>query len=273
MSITKIPIIKKWQGNMKKIYLLLISFVLTAASLYPQGSAGEEAKYEYRSLIDLQTAGILEKGFVGVTADVMPEGVLITRLEVGVFTNVSFGISYGGSNIIGSGAPGWYKYPGVDFKVRLINESAAFPAVTLGFDSQGKGKYFDQEKRFEIKSPGFFAAGSKNFGFLGYLSLHATINYSLESSDGDNFTDLSVGAEKTLGPSVSLISDYNFAWNDNNPNGSFGKGNGYLNMGIRWAIGSGLTLGFDLRDLLDNKRFNPNAADRAIRIEYIKSIF
>jgi hypothetical protein len=258
---------------MKKIYLVFISFVLTTSSLYSQGTAGAEARYEYRSLIDMQTAGILEKGFVGVTTDVMPEGVLIAKLEVGVFTNVSFGISYGGSNIIGSGTPGWYKYPGVDFKVRLINESATFPAITLGFDSQGKGKYFDQEKRYEIKSPGFFAATSKNFGFLGYMSLHATLNYSLESSDGDNFTNLSIGAEKTLGPSVSLICDYNFAWNDNNPNGSFGKGDGYLNMGLRWAMGSGFTLGFDLRDLLDNKKLNPNAADRAIRMEYIKSIF
>lgn len=258
---------------MKKIYFVLISFVLTASLVYSQGSAGEDAKYEYRSLIDMQTAGILEKGFVGETTDILPHGVVIAKLEVGVFTNVSFGISYGGSNIIGTGTPGWYKYPGVNFKVRLINESPSFPAITLGFDSQGKGEYFVQEKRFAIKSPGFFAATSKNFGFLGFMSLHATLNYSLESTDGDNFTNLSVGVEKTIGPNVSLICEYNFAWNDNKPTGDFGNGNGYLNAGIRWAMGSGFTLGFDLRDLLDNKKLNPSSADRAIRMEYIKSIF
>ncbi|MGA8264675.1 MAG: hypothetical protein WB779_09565 [Ignavibacteriaceae bacterium] len=258
---------------MKKIYFVLISFVLTTSFIYSQGSAGEEAKYEYRSLVDMQTAGILEKGFVGVTTDYLPNGVVIAKLEVGVFTNVSFGISYGGSNIIGTGTPGWYKYPGVNFKVRLINESPSFPAITLGFDSQGKGEYFDQEKRYAIKSPGFFAATSKNFGFLGYMSLHATVNYSLEETDGDNFTNLTIGAEKTLGSSVSFICEYNFAWNDNKQTGNFGNGNGYLNAGIRWAMGSGFTLGLDLRDLLDNKKLHPSSADRAIRMEYIKSIF
>src|SRR3989304_2491565 len=82
-----------------------------------------KAKFEYRSLIDMQTAGILEKGYVGETTDILPNGVMILKLETGVFTNVSFGISYGGSNIIGTGAPHWYKYPGVNLRVRIINES------------------------------------------------------------------------------------------------------------------------------------------------------
>jgi hypothetical protein len=38
-------------------------------------------------------------------------------------------------------------------------------------------------------------------------------------------------------------------------------------------LGDGFTIGFDLRDLLDNKKWNPSSADRALRIEYIKSIF
>ncbi len=258
---------------MKKFFIIIISFVLTLASAYSQGSAGQDAKFEYRSLIDMPTAGILEKGYVGETTDVLPNGVVIAKLEVGVFTNVSFGISYGGSNIIGSGSPGWYKLPGVNFRVRLINESETFPAITLGFDSQGKGEYYDTLNRYAIKSPGFFAAASKNFGFLGYMSLHGTLNYSLESKDGDDFVNLYVGVEKTIGPNVSLISEYNFAWNDNNPAGKFGNGNGYLNVGIRWAMGSGFTLGFDLRDLLNNKKLNPSTADRALRMEYIKTIF
>ena len=93
---------------MKNFYVLLIIIFQFSLSLniFAQGSAGENAKYEYRSLIDMQTAGILEKGFVGITSDIMPHGVLIEKLEVGVFDNVSFGISYGGSNIIGTGDTG-----------------------------------------------------------------------------------------------------------------------------------------------------------------------
>lgn len=257
---------------MKTISLTLALIFAFTSFIFSQGIAGTNAKYEYRYLIDMPTAGVLNKGFVGVTSDVLPGGDLIERIEVGVFDNVSFGISYGGLNIIGAGSPKWYGYPGIDFRFRIINETVNMPALTLGFDSQGKGQYFDSTSRYAVKSPGFFAAASKNFAFMGYLSLHSEINYSLESKDGDDFIDLRVGCEKTLGPDVSLIGEYDFAFNDNATR-YYGSGNGYLNIGIRWSIGSGFTLGFDLRDLLDNKKWSPTTADRALRLEYIKSIF
>jgi hypothetical protein len=256
---------------MKKLLLLILCLVITSVG-FSQGTAGESAKYEYRNLIDMPTAGILEKGYVGVTSDILPQGVFIAKLEVGVFDNASFGISYGGMNLIGAGSPSWYKYPGVNIRYRVFNESVGLPALTFGFDSQGKGEYFDSSSRFAIKSPGFFGAVSKNFAFLGFLSLHGTLNYSLERKDGDDFVDLTTGFEKTIGPNLSFIGEYDFALNDNNTN-NFGKGNGYLNMGIRWVMGDGLTLGFDLRDLLDNKKWSPSTADRSIKIEYIKNIF
>lgn len=256
---------------MKKILLLASFLLITTSFLMAQGTAGTGAKFEYRSLIDMQTAGILQKGYVGITSDVLPQGVLIEKIEVGVFNNISFGISYGGENIIGAGTPKWYKLPGVNIRFRIMNESVAMPGITLGFDSQGKGVYFDSTSRYAIKSPGFFGAVTKNFAFMGYLSLHGTLNYSLESKDGEDFLDLSVGCEKTIGENVSLIGEYDFAFNDNSTR--YGAGNGYLNIGVRWAIGEGFTLGFDLRDLLDNKKWSPTTADRALRIEYIKSIF
>jgi hypothetical protein len=258
---------------MKK-FALFISIILSQSCLnLAQGTAGERAKYEYRSLIDMPTAGVLEKGFVGVTNDILPSGVFILKLEAGVFDNVSFGISYGGANVIGAGDPRWYKWPGVNIRFRLFNESALIPAIALGFDSQGKGEYFDSTARYEIKSPGFYGSVSKNFEFLGYLSIHGTVNYSLETKDGDNFLNLFVGFEKTIGADFSVVGEYDFAFNDNNASPAFGSGNGYLNMGVRWAMGDGFTIGFDLRDLLDNKKWSPGSADRAIKIEYIKSIF
>jgi hypothetical protein len=257
---------------MKKNILLFLLFLIPVYNCSGQGSAGDQAKYEYRSLIDMPTAGILEKGNVGIVTDVMAGGVLISKIEVGVFENISFGISYGGSNIIGSGNPDWYKLPAINLRVRIITETIISPSITIGFDSQGKGLYFDSSDRYAIKSPGFFAAASKNFTLLGYLSIHGSINYSLESNDGDNFVNLMGGVEKTLGPNISLIADYDFTLNDDNTS-TFGIGNGYLNTGIRWALGDGFTVGFELRDLLKNKRWNPSRGDRAIRIEYIKSIF
>jgi hypothetical protein len=257
---------------MKTILMIFCLLLFLPQFSLSQGTAGESAKYEYRTLVDVPTAGILEKGFVGVTSDIMPGGVFIGKIEVGVFDNISFGISYGGGNIIGAGTPDWYELPGVNFRFRLFNESVALPAITFGFDSQGKGAYFDSSGRYALKSPGFFGAVSKNFEFLGYLSLHSAVNYSLESKDGDNFINMFVGFEKTLGPNFSFLAEYDFAFNDNTTN-LFGNGNGYMNVGIRWSLGEGLTLGLDLRDMLNNKKWSPSTADRAVKIEYIKSIF
>ena len=256
---------------MKNLLLIITYSLLITSNSLPQGTAGEKAKYEYKYLIDMPVAGVLEKGFVAVAADIMRSGVLITFLDVGVFENVSFGISYGGSNIIGTGSIDWYKWPGINVRARILNETKTIPALTLGFDSQGKAEYFDDQNRYAIKSPGFFAAASKNFALWGFLALHATGNYSLENTDGDNFVNLLVGLEKTVGSQVSLILEYNFALNDNN--GDFGSGKGYLNAGLRWSVGNGFTMEIDVRDLLRNSSINPSSADRALRIEYIQAIF
>jgi len=256
---------------MQKLLNIFLLIFLSSIPIYSQGTAGELAKYEYRYIIDSPTAGILEKGVVGVTTEILPAGVLIAIIEAGVFENVSIGISYGGANLIGSGKVDWYNWPGVAIRARVINETTLMPAITLGFDSQGKGTYDEDLNRYSIKSPGFFGAVSKNFDFLGYMSLHGTVNYSLEGNDGDNFVDVRTGVEKTLGSSFSLLVEYDFAFNDNNTD--FASGKGYLNAGLRWSIGTGFTLGFDLRDLLSNKASTKNAADRSFKIEYIKNIF
>ncbi len=258
---------------MKKLLFVLILLFISLPNTFAQGTAGENAKFEYRQLIDMPTAGILERGNVGLTTELLPFGTLIAKIEAGIFENISFGISYGGTNIIGSGKPDWYPFPpGVNFRFRLMDETVLVPALTLGFDTQGKGEYFKDEKRFAIKAPGIFAAASKNFAMLGYLSLHGTINYSvLEDKDGDNFVNLMIGVEKTLGRSFSVMMEYNLAFNDNSTD-QFGDGKGYLNLGIRWSIANGVTAGFDLRDLLDNKKFSPNSADRSLVIEFTQKI-
>ena len=257
---------------MKSLIKLLIITIIFSTSIFSQGTAGTSAKYEFRSLVDLPSAGVLEKGFVGVSMNLLPKGVVISNLEVGVFDNFSFGFSYGGSNVIGSGKIDWYKLPGFNARLRVLDETESIPAITVGFDSQGKGDYFDDEKRYEIKSPGFFAAAAKNFDFLGYLSLHAIVNYSLEREDGDKDLNFAIGIEKTIGSTVTVLAEYDVAINDNHGL-AFGDGKGYLNMGIRWSVGEGFTIGLDLRDLLDNKKFNSNKADRGIFVEYIKGIF
>ncbi len=256
---------------MTKIKIFILSIFISTL-VFAQGSAGTNAKYEYRGLIDIQTAGVLEKGYVGVGIDVMPKGVVISEIEVGVFDNFSIGISYGGANIIGTGSIDFYKLPGVYIKGRIIDESEEMPAIALGFNSQGKGEFLSRLNRYEIKSPGFFLTSSKNFELFGYISIHAMLNYTLERDDKDKDLNFALGLEKTIGGNVSLYAEYDFALNDNNPL-SLGAGKGYLNFGARWSVTDGFTIGLDLRDLLSNQKINTFSADRALFVEYITSIF
>jgi hypothetical protein len=256
---------------MKRVKYLLAA-LMAFTSLYAQGTSGSDAKYEYRNLIDFPTAGMLQKGQAAVSMSQLPYGSIMTKVEVGILPSFSFGISYGGENIIGSGKINWYKLPGVNIKVRVMDETFALPALAMGFDSQGKGKYLNDYDRYEIKSPGFYAAASKNFEMLGYLGVHGIINYSLERQDGDKDLNIAFGMEKTLGKRISFLLEYNIAFNDNTAS-AIGKGNGYLSMGIRYSITDGFTLGLDLRDLLQNKRITDDSVDRGIFIEYVSALF
>lgn len=257
---------------MKKNILTIYLVFLTVVSLVAQGTSGSSAKYEYRYLIDMPTTGVINRGFAALSMEAMPYGVLMTKIELGVFNGVSFGLSFGGGNVIGSGKIDWYKLPGINFRVRIIEESVVLPAIAAGFESQGKG-YFDKTRnRYEIKSPGFFVAASKNFDLLGYFSIHGALNYSLERDDNDKDMNLVFGFEKTLGEIFSILAEYDIAFNDNTLT-AIGKGNGYMNLGVRCAIGDGLTLGLNLRDMLQNKKIDQNIADRGLFVEFIKGVF
>lgn len=257
---------------MKKVFQLLLCLLCVVNFSFAQGTSGSSAKYEYRYLIDMPTSGVLNKGFAGVTMEAMPFGVFLTKIEVGIFDGVSFGLSYGGGNVIGSGKIELNKLPGVNLRVRIIEESLTLPNITAGFESQGKGLFDKTLNRYQIKSPGFFFAASKNFDLLGYLSLHGSLSYSLERDDNDKDINLSFGIEKTIGEIFSLLAEYDIAVNDNNLT-SLGEGYGYLNLGIRCSIGEGLTIGLNLRDMLKNKKNVQSLADRGLFVEFIKGLF
>lgn len=249
------------------IFLSLIFVNITNA----QGSAGSKSDIEPRVLVDMNTAGILQRGMFAISSEQLPEGVFILKMDVGVFNQFNFGISYGAANFVGKGEMKFYKYPGVNVRFRIFDEEPSFPAMVLGFDSQGKGEYLDSIRRFEVKSPGFFLVASKNFNFMGLMSLHGSLNYSLETSDQDKNLNIIIGVEKTIGSQVSVVAEYDFGLNDDES--KVGRGRGYLNAGVRWSIGKGLTLGFDFRNLTNNRISDTFGGDRAFRLEFASMIF
>ncbi len=251
------------------VMALFISSAASAANV--NGSAGSDAQVESRYLIDMPTAGILHNGMIGMNVHFYENSGVLVSLEAGAFNRLTFGLSYGGTNVIGSGAVDWNKLPGVNIRFRVIDESTDFPAIAVGFDSQGKDEYISKYDRYMYKSPGFFAAASKYFNMLGYLGIHGGMNYSLENGDGNKNLNFYAGADKTIGRDISVVAEYNFGLNDNF--GSSGmlarSGSGFLNAGVKWSIGNGLTFEFNYKNLLDLKK---TGSLRTIRIEYVQSM-
>jgi hypothetical protein len=254
-------------SNLRLPVFLAVALLLASESLLAQGSAGSKGKAEPRILVDMPTAGLLDRGSVAVDVDFYQEGGVQAGLSVGVFDRLTFGVSYGGSRLLGSGSAIMNPVPGVVIKVRLLEESTGLPALALGFDSQGRDGYLKGLDRYVVKSPGLFAVLSKNYLLAGYLSLHGGINYSFERGDDDRSFNLYAGAEKTIGSYLSLLAEYNMAMNDNSGE-AIGKGRGYLNCALKWSFAGGITLGVNFKDLLRNSR-EGEEVNRTARLEVV----
>jgi len=252
------------------IIIALTGIILMLQFADAQGSAGTDAKYEPRYLIDLPTAGMIPHGNLALDLDFYQSGGLLMELSIGAFDHFLLGVSYGGTKVIGNDKPAWNSAPGFQIRFRVINETVILPAIALGFDSQGKEFFNKKNDRYTIKSLGFYAAASKNYNLLGNLSLHGGVNYSLERADGDRDPNLFIGAEKSLGPIISVLTEYNIGWNDSH-NNALGRGRGYFNIGARISVGNGFSIGVNLKDILKNQQ-EVTIGNRTIKIEYLKSL-
>jgi hypothetical protein len=250
-----------------KIVFSIFLLTLLSSNSFSQGASGYTGSIEPQYIIDKPTAGLIGKHNLGINFDFYQQGGILAALNFGVFDILDVGLSFGGYNIIGSNDIKWNKLPGVKVKVRAIEEKINLPAIVIGFESQGKELYNETSKRYLIKSPGFYVTASKNFSWLGYVSYHLGLNYSLENEDGDKDLNLYLGLEKTIGDYVSFNAEYDFAFNDDNKN--YGQGKGYLNLSLKWFIGNGVTLSLAGKNLLDNKKYE-KIGTRIIGIELVQ---
>ena len=202
-------------------------------------------------LIDMPTAQTLPRGAYDVALRLFSGGSAVAGARVGLIDAFTFGFSYGGAEILASGEPDWN--PRVEFyaKLRLVREST-IPGIAIGYDSQGYGKYDEDLDRYEIKSRGFYASADKTWSLGGFLSLHGGMGYSLEDDDEDDSPTFWVGMQKSLGNPVTLLLEYDLALNDDNGDGQYGRGKGYLNSGLAWAVTDAFSLEFALRNMTEN---------------------
>ncbi|MFH1681417.1 MAG: hypothetical protein ABIH26_12355 [Candidatus Eisenbacteria bacterium] len=229
---------------------LLLAALLSIVLIRPAGAQAPEE--DPTNLVDAPTATVIPHASYDSGLRLYAGGGVLFRVRVGIRETVHFGASFGGTNFIGSGDPDWNPRVEFLFKGVLLRESYLGPAVAFGFDSQGQGFYSGEWDRYQYKSRGFYAVASKHFLFLGDLGLHAGANYSLERGDDEKDIVAFFGLEKSIHPALDLLVEYDLATNDNDDNGVFGEGKGYLNAALLWRVSDSVFLEADFRNLLEN---------------------
>jgi len=227
---------------------------------------GQPGSLTLDMLMDVPSAKALSSGDIETELRMYPNGGLLATILVGVSHYFSLGVSYGGENIIGTGDANMNPQPCVHVKFLLFEERFLFPAIMLGFNSQGYGAYLSSLKRYTIKSRGLYAVASKNTSFLGGLGIHAGVNWSLEREDGDSDLNIFAGCHKFIRNDIVILSEYDTAINDNSDN-AIGSGKGYLNVGVRWSFAQRLFVEFALKNILENGRATGSV--REVKLVYL----
>jgi len=236
------------------IVCLLLAAPGTSAQEGPPPSSEFSQGLQFTSLANMPIAGLLERGSFEVDLRMYPDGGLFSFVTIGLFRSMNVGLSYGADNVIGRGKIDWNPDPEVAVKLRIISETVNLPAVAVGYASQGYGPWLGEndQQRYMVKSPGLYAVASKNWRFLVELGTHFGVNKSVED-DHDNDLNFFGGIDISLNPEMYLLLEYDTALNDN-ADDALGYGNGYLNLGVKWAASPRLRLELIFTNLLDNVR-------------------
>ena len=271
----------------KKYILALTIFLGLLFSLSSEITAQDEFEVAQSSLydvpprwlVDMPTAGTLHRGYYNLSFRFYPNGGALGYADIGLSNRFMMGISFGGEGIISYTDPDWN--PSIEFgvKFRLIDEMEYFPAISVGFSSQGSGEYSSSLERYAFKSRGFYAVASRSFYFYQWTAgWHAGINYSREKKiDDDKDINAFGGFDATFKYNLALMIEYDAALNDDRstlPDSAetaylfAGKGRGYLNISIKWLFAENLELEVILKDLFVNRR-ESDTFTRELRITYI----
>ncbi|MEJ2720325.1 MAG: hypothetical protein P8181_04195 [bacterium] len=232
----------------KNRILIVLWLVLACA---PPAARAQESVAQPLYIIYHPTAGLLPHGSYLIRGIAGGESSFMGQLGVGFKDIFQVGASFGMQNLLGTGSPDLNDKIGLQARVRLIQETDA-PALAVGFNSQGQGRYHEDLERYDRKSTGFYVVLSKNWIFgLGDISAHGGISLTTERED-DNDPDLFVGADWTILKRLAFILDIDTALNDNSKGSGFGQGGIYVDAAIRWFYGETLLMTLIFQDLTGN---------------------
>jgi hypothetical protein len=247
----------------------LICGLVNFASLFAQQTE-DLANLEMLHIVKTPTAGCLKKGQYQVDFLAYGQNGMSAGIGIGLFDRFMFGISFGGNQLLGYDEPDWNELPGMSVRYRLIEETNTLPAITIGYDAQGHGAW--DGTRYLYKSPGAFAAASRNFiSDMGRFGIHGGVNSNTFEDDGDRSTDFFAGVDFSLNEQLVVLAEYDFALDDNKEDNMYGEGKeGYLNVGLQFSFAQSFVVILNLTDLMNNSVSTPGIG-RELKFVYVET--
>ncbi len=253
---------------------LIVSLFLIMMTYSPSfGQVADDINsLELLNVIHCPTAGVLKQGQYQINLSAFGNGGAQGGVAMGLFNRFMFGVSFGGDGLIGYDEPEGNKFPGVLVKYRMIDETFGFPAITIGFDMQGHGPWYDDASRYLYKSPGGFVTLSRNWvSDYGRFGIHLGANYNTIETDDQRSVDGFAGIDFSLNEQVAIMMEYDLGLDDATDDQRFGDPSfGYLNAGVRLTFAQALVIQFDFIDLLNSSAETPGIG-REIRIVYVET--
>jgi len=255
---------------MKKFKILrLVAFILSSFDMSADGTAGTNAQLETLYIVDMPTAGVNPPKTIGINSLFMSEGGLLLYINYCPFKRFNCGLSYAANNIIGSEKILFQKYPGFQISYRIIDEKLTFPAILIGVNTQGRGKYFADDTRHTILSPGVYIATSKNFKWdAGYIALHGGINFSFDQNGDKKRPNFYFGAEQSIGKRFAINAEYNACLDEKNTGYRYPNSMGTLSARLRCSLAERTTIDIAFKDIFGSST-KEESIQRFIGIDYV----
>ena len=254
---------------MKKVSVIIL-LIFIEFSLVPSTLTSTESYDQIRNLVDMPVSGITPKNSLCEDLYLYPSGGILAEISYSPFDNFSFGLSFSIDNLIGDGEVTSQKYPNFNCRLRLFNETLFSPAIMIGFNNQGRGKYNTSSKRFQTLSPGFYIVAGKSYNWLfGSLGLHLGLNYSLDQEVRNRRPNIYLGFEQFILKNFSYNMEFNSNIDDRNKD--FTLKAGLLNVSFKLFLQKDITAELIFRDILNHKK-SPSGFERWLGIELIQNL-
>lgn len=208
-------------------------------------------------LVDIPTAEVLDYGSFETNYRFFTGGGLLSRINFGVFRRLNLGFSFTLDRFIGYQKID-AQQPELQVKFRVYDGGPLFPALAIGFDSQGY-RFNDANDRYFDEDRGLYLAMSQEIILPG-LFLHA--GPAITDFKSDKITGF-FGIHYDISGKAAIFTEYDHVRSVDTSR---------LNAGMRFFITPSFNLDFAVRDIgagqTQDDGFQRNH-ERIIRLEYV----